>query len=268
MTFNVDYSIDKAPPGRNWPGVGRRPRWKWIAPGCPAAQARIRVAANDGFLTTFAESAAFTVANHPPVAIIVTTNLNRYYVGGQTILLEGVGYDAEDGMVSDLTWHSDRQGVLGTGPTLALNVRNDLVEGMHLIRLEATDSTDASSFGDPTLGIATADSAAGNDTVSFDVLYDPLTLPAQPAVSRVQANPHVVGDAASSDIHGGFNGFCHLPDGSESAVQLNANVVAAGTYDLSIRYAAGPDGPETDRTLSLYVNGDKLRQLAFGRTFD
>jgi hypothetical protein len=271
LTFNVDYSTDD---GATWQKLA----WGWPEttlevdsarlPG--AAQARIRVAANDGFLTTFAESAAFTVADHPPVAIILNRNLNRYYVGGQTILLEGAGYDAEDGMVSDLTWHSDREGVLGTGPTLALNV-DDLVEGMHLIRLEARDSTGQSSFGDPTLGIANADSAAANDTVSFDVLYDPLTLPAQPAAARVQAESGAyVGDAASSDIHGGFDGdgFTAYLTAAESAVQLDANVVAAGPYDLSIRYAAGPDGPETDRTISLYVNGDKLRQLAFGRTFD
>jgi len=271
LTYNVDYSTDD---GATWQKLA----WGWPEttlevdsarlPG--SAQARIRVAANDGFLTTFAVSEAFAVADHPPVAIILSTNLNRYYVGGQTILLEGAGYDAEDGMVSDLTWHSDREGVLGTGPTLALNA-DDLAEGTHLIRLEAKDSTGQSSFGDPTLGIASADSAAVNDTVSFDVLYDPLTLPAASAVARLQAESGAyAGDAASSDIHGGFDGtgFAAYLTAAESAVQLDANVVTAGTYDLSIRYAAGPDGPETDRTISLYVNGDKLRQLAFGRTFD
>jgi WD40 repeat protein len=271
LTFSVDYSIDD---GATWQKLA----WGWPEttlevdgarlPG--AAQARIRVAANDGFLTAFAVSEPFTVADHPPVATILTTNLNRYYVGGQTILLEGAGYDAEDGMVSDLTWHSDREGVLGTGPTLSLNA-DDLVEGMHLIRLEATDSTGQSSFGDPALGIASADSVAVNDTVSFDVLYDPLTLPAEPAVARIQAESGVyAGDAASSDIYGGFDGtgFAAYLTAAESAVQLDANAVAAGIYDLSIRYAAGPDGPETDRTISLYVNGSKLRQLAFGRTFD
>lgn len=184
LRFNVDYSTDD---GVTW----RKLTWDWTEntlvvdsadlPG--STQARIRVSANDGFLTTFAESETFTVIDHAPIATILSTDLNRYYVGGQTILLEGIGYDPEDGMVNDLTWYSDRNGVLGSGPTLALNA-DDLAEGTHLIRLEAKDSTGQSSFGDPALGIAAPDDfGTSNDTVSFDILYDPLTLPAELAVA-------------------------------------------------------------------------------------
>jgi hypothetical protein len=184
LTFNVDYSTDD---GATWQKLA----WGWPEttlevgsaqlPG--ATQARIRVAANDGFLTTFAESETFVVADHPPVAIILSTDLNRYYVGGQTILLEGTGYDLEDGMLSDLTWYSDREGVLGTGSSLLLDA-DALAEGTHLIRLEAKDSAGQSSFGDPTMGVAGAEGfVAVNDTVSFDILYDPLTLPAELAVA-------------------------------------------------------------------------------------
>ncbi len=184
LTFNVDYSTDD---GATWQKLA----WDWSESALAVAsadlpgstQARIRVSANDGFLTTFAASEPFTVTDHAPVAIILTTELNHYYVGGQSILLEGTGYDAEDGMLSDLTWYSDRDGLLGTGPNLLLNA-DDLAEGTHLIRLEAKDSSGQSSFGDPTAGVTSEESAlATNDTVRFDILYDPLTLPAELAVA-------------------------------------------------------------------------------------
>ncbi|MCW5842218.1 MAG: PD40 domain-containing protein [Caldilinea sp.] len=181
LTFNVDYSTDG---GATWQKLA----WGWPEssieissadlPG--STQARIRVAANDGFLTTFAESEIFTVADHAPVAIILSMDLNPYYVGGQTIRLEGAGYDLEDGLLSDLTWYSDRDGVLGTGPVLALEA-DALAEGTHLIRLEAKDSQGQSSVGDSAADVA--EGAVANDTVSFDVLYDPLTLPPLLAVT-------------------------------------------------------------------------------------
>ena len=45
----------------------------------------------------------------------------------------------EDGTLPDgaLVWSSDRQGVLGTGPSLPLNT---LQPGLHVIKLSATDS--------------------------------------------------------------------------------------------------------------------------------
>jgi uncharacterized protein YkwD len=76
------------------------------------------------------------------------------------------------------------------------------------------------------------------------------------------------GGAASSDIHSGFDatGFAAYLTAEKSSVLLNANVTSAGIYDLNIRYAAGPHGPESDRTISLYVNGNLIRQLSFERT--
>jgi hypothetical protein len=141
------------------------------------------VSANDSFLTTFVQSEAFTVADHAPVALILSRDLNRYYVGGQSVLLEGTGYDVEDGVLSDLTWYSDRDGILGTGPSLLVDADNS-AEGTHLIRLEAKDSMGQSSFGDITMGVASEEGlVAANDTVSFDILYDPLTLPSELAVA-------------------------------------------------------------------------------------
>ncbi len=374
LLFNVDYSIDG---GENWQKLA----WDWqettlevdssFLPG--SAQARIRVGVNDGFHTSFVESDLFTVADQAPVAIILNTRLNAYYVGGQTILLEGIGYDREDGEVSDLTWYSDRDGVLGTGSTLLLNA-DSLSEGSHLIRLEAVDSAGQSSFGDSTVGVVSEDAIIdANDTVRFDVLYDPLTLPAELAVGptlnfqtasgdeqlltetltisnlgdgdlrwtansdsafvtlssssgntpatvavtvdpsglaeglhegtltftpddatlapvtinyairvfdqlpvddtlpRVQAESGTyTGAAAAGDFFDGFDGtgFAAYLASVGDAILLTTTVDTAGPYMLSVRYAAGIDGPATDRTLSLYVNDSKVGQLVFVRTFD
>lgn len=247
LRFNVDYSIDN---GASWQKLA----WDWPEtaleidssklPG--STQARIRVSANDGFHTTFAESEAFAVADHPPVAIILSTALNHYYVGGQTILLEGTGYDLEDGMLSssDLTWYSDRNGMLGTGSTLALDADN-LTEGTHRIRLEATDSTGQSSFGDSTMGIAGGEGfAAGNDTVSFDILYDPLTLPAELAVTpdlgfftTSGATQLLTGTLAVSNLGDGDLGWTASSDAAH--VTLNSN---SGNTPATVVVSVDPTG--------------------------
>ncbi|MCC6457216.1 MAG: hypothetical protein IT328_19835 [Caldilineaceae bacterium] len=247
LRFNVDYSIDD---GASW----QKLVWDWPEtaleidstklPG--STQARIRVSANDGFHTTFAESAAFAVADHPPVAIILSTDLNRYYVGGQTILLEGTGYDLEDGMLSgsDLTWHSDRDGVLGTGPTLAVDADN-LAEGPHLIWLEATDSTGQSSFGDSTMGVAgEAGFVAANDTVSFDILYDPLTLPAELVVApdlgfftTSGATQLLTGTLAVNNLGDGDLGWTASSDAAH--VTLNSN---SGNTPAMVVVTVNPTG--------------------------
>ncbi len=86
---------------------------------------------------------------------------------------------------------------------------------------------------------------------------------------RIQAESGTyTGSAASSDVHSGFDGtgFAAFLTSVGSAVQLDAAVASAGTYEMNIRYAAGPDGPETDRTMSLYVNDSFIGKLTFVRT--
>ena len=183
LTYNIDYSTDDGATWRelalDWPDT------TFIIdsadlPGSPTA--RMRVSANDGFFTTFAESYAFSVTNKLPTAVILTDDLSRYYVGGQSILLEGAGYDLEDGEINDLNWYSDRDGFLGSGPSLLLNA-DDLTEGTHIIYLEAIDSDGQSSF-DNLSAEAPGEEAVDErrDNVTFDIFYDPLTLPAELAV--------------------------------------------------------------------------------------
>ena len=183
LTYNIDYSTDDGATWRelalDWPDTTLILDSTDL-PGSPTA--RVRVSANDGFFTTFAESYAFSVTNKLPVAVILTDDLSRYYVGGQSILLEGAGYDLEDGEVNDLNWYSDRDGFLGSGPSLLLNA-DELAEGTHIIYLEAIDSNGQSSF-DNLSAEAPGEEAVEEqqDNVTFDIFYDPLTLPAELAV--------------------------------------------------------------------------------------
>ena len=113
-------------------------------------QALIRVLASDGFLTAQDQSdVTFTVAKHPPNPNIQSPENNRLYVSDQTIVLEGSGYDIEDGQMSDetLTWSSSVNGILGNGHTLSLNA-TELNEGNHTITLTAKDSEGQTSSVD------------------------------------------------------------------------------------------------------------------------
>ena len=170
LTYNIDYSTDDGATWRelalDWPDTTLILDSTDL-PGSPTA--RVRVSANDGFFTTFAESYAFSVTNKLPVAVILTDDLSRYYVGGQSILLEGAGYDLEDGEVNDLNWYSDRDGFLSSGPSLLLNA-DELAEGAHIIYLEAIDSNGQSSF-DNLSAEAPGEEAVEEqqDNVTFDI---------------------------------------------------------------------------------------------------
>jgi hypothetical protein len=110
-------------------------------------QARVRVLATDGVNTGQATSAAFSLAPHPPLAFIWDPGDGSRYDPGDVALLDGSGWDAEDGPVDDpgrLVWRSDIDGELGTGPELILPT---LSTAWHQVRLTVTD-------GDQMTGVA------------------------------------------------------------------------------------------------------------------
>lgn len=73
-----------------------------------------------------------------PVAQIASPAPGALYRQGEAVPLSGSATDAEDGTLpgSALSWSSDRDGVLGTGPTLAMST---LSRGAQVITLTATD---------------------------------------------------------------------------------------------------------------------------------
>jgi hypothetical protein len=108
-----------------------------LLPG--STKARIRVRATDGVNTSEAESnGVFTLPEKKPlVAILSPAQAEVLAPGGTTIFLGGA-YDVKDGLLSgaNLTWTSDRDGLLGRGQRI--NARG-MSRGSHVITLTATD---------------------------------------------------------------------------------------------------------------------------------
>lgn len=102
----------------------------------------MRVVASDGFNTTTAQSAAtFTVLPHAPSVTINSPLDGSTFIGDQQLFLDASAYDMQDGVLSgtNVQWHSDRDGALGTGSALTFASRM-LSEGPHTITVTAIDS--------------------------------------------------------------------------------------------------------------------------------
>ena len=101
--------------------------------------ARLRLIASDGLNTTQVDSVPIRVTGKPPEAHISGPTIEDEVISGSTAVLQGAAIDLEDGFLGDdnLSWASDRDGVLGTGRTAILP---SLTEGQHTLTLTAVDS--------------------------------------------------------------------------------------------------------------------------------
>jgi hypothetical protein len=101
---------------------------------------RFRVVANDGLdIGSDETDGPITVPDQAPFVVISNPINGQAFAPGELIVFQGSATDMEDGTLPDeaLVWSSDRQGVLGTGPSLPVNT---LQPGLHIIKLTATDS--------------------------------------------------------------------------------------------------------------------------------
>jgi len=105
------------------------------------ANVRFRVVATDGVNVGFDETnAPISVPDKLPIAAITDpAAAGKVVAPGDLLLATGLGSDLEDGTLPDeaLSWSSDLQGVLGSGPSLAVNT---LQPGLHTITLTVHDS--------------------------------------------------------------------------------------------------------------------------------
>lgn len=107
-------------------------------------------------------------------------------------------------------------------------------------------------------------SAAGEALWSTEAWYTLNALPGpQPAVTRYEAEEAALSGGAATDTeHAGHSGSGFV-DGygtTGAATAFTVNAATAGTYDVALRYANGPNPFTGTKTVSVYVNGERIRQ--------
>jgi len=177
LTFLIQYSPDN---GATWRLVDQNITATSAAlpaeklPG--GAQARFRVWVSDGIHTASDTSdAPFTVPNHIPTAEITAPGGPITIVLSQTLSLEGQAYDIDTGAMDDsqLSWTSDRDGLLGNGAEVAVST---LSTGTHTLTFRAddgqggvvTDSVQVTVVADPAEIIVPDGLLATPATILFD----------------------------------------------------------------------------------------------------
>jgi hypothetical protein len=137
LRYGVQFSSDD---GRSWMTLGRdlvRPHLRVRVQDIPGgSHCRVRVAASDGVLTEWAMSEeSFYVEESPPFVVIFHPRDGQVINFGKPIILEGSAGDRQDISIAhdQFVWRSDRDGVLGKGPSL---VGSPLGAGTHEITLE------------------------------------------------------------------------------------------------------------------------------------
>ncbi len=152
LRYMVQYSADA---GATWTALSSEiftptltVLTDWLAGS--DGQSQVRVLASDGFHTTSATSANFSLANHAPV-VVIDQPFSTTVPAGTTLLLRGEAFDNEDGVLegSALVWSAkERDAALGQSASGGELLLQQIQPGTYDIDLQAIDSSE-------TLGRAT-----------------------------------------------------------------------------------------------------------------
>lgn len=163
--------------------------------GSAANAARIRILATDGYNTTIATSAPFTLQNRKPEPAILTPQEDQTYPAGQGVLLQGTATDAEDGGLpaGALAWQVDGADA-GTGPDISVA---GLAAGTHEATLSATDSNSQTASASVNFNVAPLSVPLGTapllDGLCSDEAYAAgVTVALQPYGDAAQAGVQLV----------------------------------------------------------------------------
>jgi hypothetical protein len=171
-TFDVYYSSDG---GTNWRGIGRglnasnlKVDFGAVAGTLPGA-ARVRVIASDGVNTGVGTSGGFTVSKKQPSATIVFPLTEDRFARGALVLLQGVGFDLDDGLLTQgsMLWSSDVDGPLGSADVLPVY---DLSPTRHRITLTATDTDGNTATADVIISVFDPPTADGDGDDDVDLV--------------------------------------------------------------------------------------------------
>ncbi|MFI2670780.1 family 16 glycoside hydrolase [Streptomyces albidoflavus] len=115
-------------------------------------------------------------------------------------------------------------------------------------------------------------SAEGTELWSTEAWYTLNSLPGdQPPATLYEAEEAALTGGAGVDTeHAGYSGGGFVDNFGEqgAAVAFDVTAPKAGTYDVGLRYSNGPDPAPGTKTVSLHVNGEKVRQAKLASTTD
>ncbi|MFH9093775.1 family 16 glycoside hydrolase [Streptomyces albidoflavus] len=115
-------------------------------------------------------------------------------------------------------------------------------------------------------------SAKGTELWSTEAWYTLNSLPGdQPQATLYEAEEATLTGGAGVDTeHAGYSGGGFVDNFGEqgAAVAFDVTAPKAGTYDVGLRYSNGPDPAPGTKTVSLHVNGEKVRQAELASTTD
>ncbi|OWA02456.1 hypothetical protein B9W68_28720 [Streptomyces sp. CS227] len=115
-------------------------------------------------------------------------------------------------------------------------------------------------------------SAEGTELWSTEAWYTLNSLPGdQPPATLYEAEEATLTGGAGVDTeHAGYSGGGFVDNFGEqgAAVAFDVTAPKAGTYDVGLRYSNGPDPAPGTKTVSLHVNGEKVRQAELASTTD
>ncbi|MFE2291566.1 family 16 glycoside hydrolase [Streptomyces sp. NPDC059452] len=115
-------------------------------------------------------------------------------------------------------------------------------------------------------------SASGTELWSTEAWYTLNSLPgtqASPTLYEAE-EATLTGGAGVDTEHAGYSGGGFVDDfGTEgAAVTFDVRTEKAGTYDVGLRYSNGPHPAPGTKTVSVHVNGTKVRQTSLASTTD
>lgn len=125
------------PSGLSFSGTGRQ-RTLWVTPQTGSSgSVSIDVTASDGIGSATESFVLQVTLNNPPQITVSSPADNAAFLDSNIVSLQASASDAEDGDVSaSLSWSSNLDGVLGSGPAAA----TQFSEGVHTLTVTATDS--------------------------------------------------------------------------------------------------------------------------------
>jgi hypothetical protein len=234
------------------------------------SQGLVRVLATDGFYTAQDQSdSTFSVNSHLPQARIQSPQNSALYVSDQTVILEGDGFDADDGQLGDaaMSWSSSLDGALGGGRSLSVNA-SALKEGTHTISLTARDSDGQTGSASVTIQVSRT-----RPTLAASLSVSPTATSFAIGTGSIQTAPDIIAVRNNGDGNLNWSAsadqtWIRLSSATGSApanlsVSADPTGLSAGQYagHVTVTTSDAPNSPQTVN-ISLNVVSTTIVQLS------